>query len=225
MSTDPPARHPPGTHPLRALLDDAAHGRFPPADGLIDVVPSPGGLADAIIGMTGHFMLAADIDPAEVAARVPPGDFSVPMSSATLTWLAERLDSKPATFDALFCCIGTGAGAPAWLHPVDAHDHPRVERASRYRSDMSLFVADDEAAVLVVGRGVCDRWEFGFEVMPDAQGRGLGRKVAQAAIGLVPAGEPLWGQIAPGNAASLRAVGSAGFVPVGAEVLFPRSRP
>jgi hypothetical protein len=51
----------------------------------------------------------------------------------------------------------------------------------------------------------------------------LGRKVARAAAALVPAGEPLWAQVAPGNAASLRAVGAAGFVPVGAEVLFPRS--
>jgi RimJ/RimL family protein N-acetyltransferase len=210
-------------HPLRALLDNAAAGKFPPVDGLIEVVPSPGGLADAIIGMTGHFMLAADIDASEVAAHVAPGDFSAPMSSTTLHWLAQRLDSRAATFDVLLCHRGTGGGAPEWLREVDGHDHPRVERASRYRTDMRVFVADDDAAVLVVGRGVCDRWEFGFEVSPDAQGRGMGRHVAQAATGLVPAGEPLWGQIAPGNAASLRAVGAAGFVPVGAEVLFPRA--
>ncbi len=211
-------------HPLRTLLDDAAAGTFPPADGLIDVVPSPGGLADAIVGLTGHFMLAADIDPDEVAARVPPGDFSVPMSAVTLNWLAECLGSKPATFDALLCRIGDGIGVPEWLHEVDGHDHPRVERASRYRQDMRVFVADDDAAVLIVGRGVCDRWEFGFEVLPHARGRGLGRAVARAAAGLVPAGEALWGQVAPGNAASLRALGAAGFVPVGAEVLFPRLR-
>jgi RimJ/RimL family protein N-acetyltransferase len=47
--------------------------------------------------------------------------------------------------------------------------------------------------------------------------------VARAAAGLVPAGEPLWAQVAPGNAASLRALAAAGFVPVAAEVLFPRS--
>jgi GNAT superfamily N-acetyltransferase len=212
------------THPLRALLDDAAAGKFPPADGLVEVVPSPGGRADAIIGLTGHFMLAADIDAEEVAARVSPGDFSVPMSPATLTWLGQRLGSIPATVDALLCRIGGGEGAPDWLREVDGHDHPRVERASRYRQEMRVFVTDNDAAVLVVGRGVCDRWEFGFEVLPGAQGRGFGRKVARAAAGLVPAGEPLWAQVAPGNAASLRALGAAGFVPVAAEVLFPRSR-
>jgi hypothetical protein len=211
------------THPLRALLDDAARGRFPPVDGLVEVVPSPGGLADAIIGVTGHFMLAADIPPAEVWERIPPGDFSVPMSSAVLTWLAQRLDSKAATFDALLCHLGTGVGVPSWLREVDGHDHPRVERAARYRSDQRVFLAGADDAVLVVGRGVCDRWEFGFEVEPGAQGRGLGRKIAGAAAGLVPAGEPLWGQVAPGNAASLRALWAAGFVPVGAEVLFPRA--
>ena len=211
-------------HPLRALLDAAAAGRFPPADGVVDVVPSPGGPADAIVGLTGHFMLAADIDPAEIAQRLPAGDFSAPMSAATLGWIAERLGSTPATFDALLCRPGTGAGAPRWLHEVDGHDHPRVERASRYREDMRVFAADDDAAVLVVGRGVCGRWELGFEVAPDARESGLGRKVARAAVGLVPAGEPLWGQVAPGNAASLRALAAAGFVPVGAEVLFPRAR-
>jgi RimJ/RimL family protein N-acetyltransferase len=210
-------------HPLRALLDAAAVGRFPPADGLIDVVRSPGGRADVIMGLTGHFMLAADIAPEEIAARIPPGDLSQPMSAPVLTWLAHRLESKPATFDALLSRVGDGGGAPEWLHEIDGHDHPRVERASRYRTDVRIFAADDDAAVLVVGRGVCDRWELGFEVAPRSQGRGLGRKAARAAAGLVPAGEPLWAQVAPGNAASLRALGAAGFVPVGAEVLFPHS--
>ncbi len=211
-------------HPLRSLLDDAAAGRFPPADGRVEVVPSPGGRADAIVGLTGHFMLAADIAPDEFAQRVPPGDLARPMSPATLLWLGERLGSTATTYDALLCCSGTGAGVPPWLHEVDALDHPRVEEASRYRQAMRVFVTDDDAALLVLGRGVCGRWDFGFEVALDARGRGLGRRVVQAALGLVPAGEPLWAQVAPGNAASLRAVSAVGFVPVGAEVLFPRPR-
>ena len=69
-------------------------GKVPPADGLVEVVPSPGGLTDVIVGLTGHFMLAADVEPAEVAERFPAGEFSAPMSSATLTWLADRLGSR-----------------------------------------------------------------------------------------------------------------------------------
>ena len=43
--------------------------------------------------------------------------------------------------------------------------------------------------------------------------------LARAARHLVPAGEPLWAQVAPANAASVRAFLAAGFTPVGAEVL------
>ena len=44
-------------------LHDAAHGVFPPVDGVVEVVPSPGPPCDAIVAFTGHFVLAADIDP------------------------------------------------------------------------------------------------------------------------------------------------------------------
>lgn len=212
-------------HPLRALLDGAAAGRFPPPDGKLEVVPSPGGRADAMIGMTGHFMLAADLDPKVVAANIPADDLAAPMSARTLDWIAQQLDSRAGTFDALLCRIGGGSGAPAWLREVDDADHPRVARASRSRVGMRVFIAHDGDAVLAIGRGVCGRWEFGFEVEPHAQRRGLGRDVAAAAGELVPAGEALWGQVAPGNAASLRSLIAAGFKPVGAEVLFPRAAP
>ena len=52
--------------------------------------------------------------------------------------------------------------------------------------------------------------------------RGLGRLLVAAARHLTPPGEPLFAQVAPGNAASLRVVEAAGFRPVGAEVLFHR---
>jgi len=210
-------------HPLRVMLDAAARRRFPPDDGVIEVLPSPPGRADAMVGFTAHFVLAAPIDPADVAARVPPGDFSVPMSSAFLMWIAERLGSKPTTFDSLLCALGTGAGAPPWLHEIDALDHPRVARASRYRSDMQIFATDDERSVLVIGRGICGRWEIGYEVADDARGEGLGRRIVAASRALIPAGEPVWAQVAPGNAASLRSTVAGGFVPVAAEVLFPRT--
>src|SRR5207237_9857001 len=105
----------------------------------------------------------------------------------------------------------------------DGLDHPRVARAARYRSDMRTYATDD-GGVLVVGRGICGRWEIGYEVAPEARGRGLGRRIVTAARGLVPAGETVWAQVAPGNAASLRSTIAGGFVPVAAEVLFPRRR-
>ena len=209
---------------LAAILRDAAHGVFPPADGVVEVVSSPGGVCDAIVALTGHFVLAADIDAAEVAARMPTGEFSVPLSPASLLWVAAKLGLEPATHDALLVTMGSGAGAPTWLRRADDLAHPRVERASRYRALDSVWTTDDDAGVLVVGRGLCNRWEIGYEIAPHARGKGAGRRLVAAARGLVPSGEPVWAQIAPGNAASLRSTLAAGFVPVAAEVLFARGR-
>lgn len=210
-------------HPLAERLRDAAHGVFPPADGVVEVVPSPGGPCDAIVAFTGHFVVAADVDAADVAARMPTGEFTVPLAPASLLWLAAELDLEPATHDALLVTMGSGAGAPPWLRRADDLEHPRVDRACRYRTIDSVWTTDDDAGVLVLGRGLCDRWEVGYEIVPGAQGKGAGRRLVAAACGLVPADEPLWAQVAPGNAASMRSTLAAGFAPVGAEVLFARA--
>jgi GNAT superfamily N-acetyltransferase len=76
--------------------------------------------------------------------------------------------------------------------------------------------------VLVLARGLGGRRELAFEVDPARRNRGLGRLLVTAARHLTPPGEPLFAQIAPGNAASLRAVTAAGLRPIGAEVLFHR---
>jgi hypothetical protein len=100
--------------------------------------------------------------------------------------------------------------------------HRRVDYASKHRTDVRVFTDPDELGVLVVGRGLANRWEFAFEVEPAGRNRGLGRRLAIAARGCIPEGEPLFAQVAPGNAASVRSVLAAGFRPVGSEVLFPR---
>jgi hypothetical protein len=41
----------------------------------------------------------------------------------------------------------------------------------------------------------------------------------------VPPAEPVFAQVAPGNAGSLRAVLAAGYRPIGGEVLFARALP
>ncbi len=113
--------------PLRAVLDAAARGEFPPADGAFDVLPALDGRADVLLGFTAHFVLAAPVDAVEVEAQLP-GDLSFPMSATFLTWIAGRLGSQPGTFDALLCATGTGGGAPSWLREADSLDHPRVAR-------------------------------------------------------------------------------------------------
>jgi hypothetical protein len=78
----------------------------------------------------------------------------------------------------------------------------------------------DGSGLLVVGRGLAGRWEAAFEVSGSSRGRGLGRTLAAVSMLAVPRGERVFVQVAPGNAASLRAVLAAGFHPIGAEVLF-----
>jgi len=73
--------------------------------------------------------------------------------------------------------------------------------------------------VVLIGRGIAGRWEVAVEVDEDQRGHGLGRSLARAARHLVPGGAPLWAQISPGNAASVRAFLAAGFQPVGSEAL------
>lgn len=211
-------------HPLAHLLDEAAHGRFPPADGALRVLPPLPGQADALVAFTGAFVLAADIDAAEVAARVAPGDLSIPLSAAFVTWVAQRLGARAATHDVVLVALATDDEHHDPEVALDrvVLDHPRVARADRHRHGLRVYAPVGGGGVLVLGRGITNRWEIAFEVDRDARGRGLGRALARAALGLLPAGTPVWAQVAPGNAASLRAVVGAGYRPVGAEVLFPR---
>jgi GNAT superfamily N-acetyltransferase len=205
------------------MLRDAAAGTFPAFDGRVEVFRSPGPPADALVGFTGHFVLAADIDPEEVAGRWRPGDLRGPFSPDGLVWLEERLGRRSLTHDALLVAFGDGTGAPPWLRRDDAFAHARVDEASHFRAVESVWT-DEVGSVVVIGRGLCGRWEVGYEVEPAHRGAGVGRRLVSAARSLVPAGEPLWAQVAPGNVASMRSTLAAGFVPVGAEMLFVPSR-
>lgn len=208
-------------HPLAVLLDEAAHGRFPAPDGAVRVLPPlPGGL-DALVSFTGTFALAGGLSQAEVDEHVPRGDFSIPMSAASVRWLAERLSARPATLDAVLVALSPGSDTSD-LVEAELSDHPRVQRARRYRRDVRAYASADGSGVVVLGRGITGRWEIAFEVDDDARGSGRGRSLAAAGVALLPVGTPVWAQVAPGNAASLRAVLAAGFLPVGAEILFVR---
>jgi hypothetical protein len=75
---------------------------------------------------------------------------------------------------------------------------------------------------VTVGRGLARRWEISIEVDRDQRFAGVGRGLIGDALGEVDAGEPVFAQIAAGNAISLRAFLAAGFRPIGSEVFFPR---
>jgi GNAT superfamily N-acetyltransferase len=208
---------------LLRLLQDAACGSPPPADGVVEVWPALPGPVDAVLAFTAHHVVAAGVGPDLVTARLPEGDLGAPMSPGFLGWLGERLGSLPGSLDVVLAAEGLAGDPPLALRPVgDPGRHPRAARAARYRGDLQTWSADGGAGVLVLGRGLAGRREVSFEVDPARRDRGLGRLLVAAARHLTPQGEVLFAQVAPGNAASLRVVEAAGFRPIGAEVLFHR---
>jgi GNAT superfamily N-acetyltransferase len=212
------------THPLLGLLLDAARGRPPAPDGAVEVLPGLPGPVDAVLAFTAHHLVVADVDPALVAGRLPDGDLAAPMSPAFLAWLGGLLGSRPGSLDVVLAAAGLGGSPPLELARVaDAGRHPRVVEALRHRRDLEVWSDPQRAGLLLLGRGLAGRRELAFEVDPARRNRGLGRRLVAAARHLVPAGEPLFAQVAAGNAASLRALQAAGFRPLGAEVLFDRA--
>lgn len=206
-------------HPLLGVLTAAAEGRFPPADGVVEVHrPGPDGTA-AVVELTGHAYVLTERDPGDVRERV--GDaFGGAGAPDFLRWLA-----GPAgwigSHDVVLVARGRGGGS---LKPqADLEAHPRVERARRHRRDVEVY--GDDAGFVVFGRGLVDRRELSVELLPGAQdGAGHGRRLIADGLSLVPAGTLVWAQVAPGNAASLRAFLACGFVPIGAEVLIDPAR-
>jgi GNAT superfamily N-acetyltransferase len=214
---------PAAANQLAAILAAAAQGRFPPADGRATILPQPSGRDAGVIAFTGHAVVFADTDPDWLAGRLPAGDFAAPLSIGFLQALSERL-ARPAHSIDMLTCAPPLTGPPGLdLGSETDPAHPRIQRALRYRDGVRAWQAD--GGVVMLGRGVAGRWEVAVEVDPDRRGDGLGARLATAARHLVPGGAPLWAQIAPGNAASVRAFLAAGFRPVGAEALLSTAGP
>jgi hypothetical protein len=211
-------------HPLAVLLDEAAHGRFPHPDGSVRVMPPLAGSLDALVAFTGTFALTGSVAQAEIDERVPKGAFGVPMSAAFVSWLAQRLGAHAHTQDAVLVALSPGSGQVEGVELTETtdRDHPRIKLAMRWRRDIRAYETADGHGVVVLGRGITGRWEIAYEVDGAARDSGLGRALAISAVRLLPEGTPVWAGVAPGKAASLRALLGAGFRPVGAEILFER---
>jgi L-amino acid N-acyltransferase YncA len=137
------------------------------------------------------------------------------MNPRFLAAFLERTGRTCETVDAVLVGSPLPGEPPLALKEIEDAGHPRVVYARRRRDDVRAWTA--EGGVLVLGRGIAGRLEVSVEVDEDVRHRGLGRSLVTAARHLVT--DPLWAQIAPGNARSMRAFQAAGFRPVGAEAL------
>ncbi|AQS67444.1 GNAT family N-acetyltransferase [Streptomyces pactum] len=207
---------------LRDILEAAARGVFPPADGGTTVVPQHGPRDAGVIAFTAHSVVFTDEDPRwvrETLGGLGCDPLAATMNTRFLTAFTKRTGRTSDTIDVLL----TGAPLPGRpeiaLTEVADPGHPRVVAARRRRDEVRVWAAD--GGVLVPGREVAGRLEAAVEVAQGVRHRGLGRRLVTAARRLA-GGEAVWAQVSAGNARSLRAFQAAGYRPVGAEALFLR---
>jgi hypothetical protein len=203
--------------PLAEILEEAAHGRFPPADGAVLITGPPPGPCRAVVAFTGSHVIASEAPEAEVRARLDPADLGAPTSVGFLQWLGTRIGRRPGSLDLVLAAPSTGDDPTAV--PVEDPGHPRVVRALRYRTGVAVY--RDGPGTIITGLGLAGRFEVSIDLEREQRGRGRGAALARTARRLAPAGTPVFAQTAPGNAASVRAFLSAGFRPIGAEILYP----
>ncbi|WP_406440777.1 GNAT family N-acetyltransferase [Streptomyces sp. NBC_00631] len=206
---------------LRDILDAAARGVFPPPDGRTTVVPQPSARDAGVLSFTAHSVVFVDEDPEWVRGilRATLADeLAATMNARFLTALMDRTGREHETIDALLVADPLPGSPDLPLTELTGPDHSRVAYARNRREEVRAWAAD--GGVVVLGRGVAGRVEVSVEVDEGVRQRGLGRALVTAARQLTE--EPLWAQVAPGNARSMRAFQAAGYVPVGAEALLLR---
>lgn len=199
-------------HELHRILLDAADGRFPAIDGDVGVMAPMAGDHHAVVEFTGHSIVLTDRDPVAVLERGVDG-FGGASQPDVLRWLAGPR-GWIGSHDAVLVANGVGGGSLP--ERVDLDDHPRVVRSREHRR--AVRVHGDDTGLVTIGRGLVDRLEVSVEVSVGAPG-GSGRRLIREALALIPVGDVVFAQVAPGNAASLRAFLSCGFTPIGAETL------
>lgn len=198
-------------HPLADVLRAAAEGRFPAADGTVQVL-APFGEVHAVVAFSAHSLLLTDHSPAEVAERGIDA-YGGALHPDHQLWMAGSLH-----IGSIDVVLAARAGGITGLGPIDSA-HPRAERARLHRRNVQVL--GDEHGLVTVGRGLVDRWEISVELFDSVEhGRGAGRALVTAGLAAAPAGEWVWAQVAAGNTASLRAFLAAGFTPICSEVLF-----
>lgn len=207
---------------LPSLILDAAERRFPPVDGgWTRVDPWRPGLY-AVVAFTGHAAISAppEVTDADLAAWGADG-----FGGATLPAFMQQLvgpDGWTDFLDVLLVARGTGpAEHPHLVRRPDLASHARAGLARALRDEVTVYGRPDGDDVIVtMSHGVAGLHEMSYELQ--AKGVGGGSQLAAEALTLVPEGSVVLASVAPGNAASLRALLRAGFEPIGSVQLYTR---
>jgi hypothetical protein len=203
-------------HPLLDIWSAAADGRFPPVDGGCSFVPPFAGGLEGVVSFTGHVFLATALDEPSFADLRLDG-FGEALQPAVLQRLAGP-HGVVGVQDATLVARGRGGGRLPIRHDLD--DHPRVGHARQLRQ--GLRVHGDDRGLVTIGTGHAGRIEMSVEA--NAGGHGAGRALIAEALALVPAGEPVFAAVSPGNARSFRAFLATGFTVLGSEVWIKPAR-
>jgi hypothetical protein len=201
---------------LLDLLLDAADGQFPPVDGGVTVVPALEGGLEAIIGFTGHAVVATDLRRSDLL-RAGADGYGGAMAPDVQRFVAGP-DGWIGVHDVTLVGVGLGDDGSRPLLPLraDLDGHPRVAHALDLRRDVRVH--GDDRGVVTVGLGLAGRTEISLELEAGQQGRGAGAGLLCDALRLVPEAAPVFAAVAPGNARSLRMFLRHGFVPIASEV-------
>jgi GNAT superfamily N-acetyltransferase len=215
---------PPDNGSLAGLITAAAAGRFPAADGRWTRVPPWRAGLEAVIAFTGHavFAVAPDI-PDHLLDSLGANGFGGAHDPRLITALAGP-DGWIDSLDMLMAAQGTGRPA-ALVDRPDLASHPRAVFAAGIRAQPRIVGYADpiRGALAIISEGLAGLTELSFELEPSHRGQGGGATLVRDALSVLPAGELVVAAVAPGNAASLRALLVAGFTPLGALQLFRRA--
>jgi hypothetical protein len=210
---------------LADLMRSIADGDASTIDRDLTVVTPPDDRSVGVLAFAGHNVVSTDVGEDLVRGWLPGDDLSAPLQAPFLTVLSAATDRLPDNLDAVL--VAPATGRPNGMDLVEMVEFaeplpPRLARALHQRIGVRAWTCP--GGLLTLGRGVAGRWEVSIEVESALRGFGLGRGLFTAARGMLPFGETVWAQIAPGNAASMRAALAAGYRPVGAEVLLHPDR-
>lgn len=214
-------------HPLATMITDAAAGRFPAADGGWHRVPPWRAGLEGVVSFTAHSVLSVgpDVPDARLAELGADG-----LGGADHPRLITALAGPDGWIDCLDMVLAAHGTATApeeeLVDRADLAGHSRAQFAARIRDRRRVLGYPDpeRSALVVLSTGLAGLTELSFELEPGRRGGGQAAALIGAALACVPTGDLVVAAAAPGNVASVRALLTAGFTPVGSVQLWRPAR-